>query len=336
MSRFVARRLGGAVIQIVLITAITWTIFYLVAAMTGASPAQRIAGKTASAARIREVQKLLGTDKPYWEQYLRFLGHIVRGDFGYSYVQNRSVASIVWPAAGATASVVIGAAVVWMIFAVLIGGFGALHPGSAGDVLGRSFAILGMSIPVFWVAPMLSLLFAYQPTQGELFGMHVLPAGTRLLPIDGYANLTVDPIQWAYHLVLPWCALATAFAAIYARYVRSLTLEQLSEDYVRTAEAKGLPRTRVLYRHVARNVAPVLLALLGTDVGIALGGALFVETVFNIPGLGYTGISAIQSLDYPVVTGVVTFAALAAVLVNMLVDLAHGLLDPRVRLGGAR
>ena len=335
MSRFLARRLAGSVVQVVFITAIVWVIFYFVAAVTGASPALRIAGKTASAARIRQVEKMLGTDQPYWEQYLRFLGRLARGDLGYSYVENRSVTSIVVPAAGATASVVLGAAVLWMLIAVAIGSYGAVRPRSAGDVLGRSFAVLGMSIPVFWVAPMLSVLLAYQPTQGELFGLHILPAGTRIFPIDGYVNLRDDPVQWAYHLILPWLAYAATFAAIYARYVRTLTLEQLSEDYVRTAEAKGMTRRRLLSRHVGRNVAPVLIALLGTDIGIALGGSLFVESVFNIPGLGYTGISAIENLDYPLVTGVVAFAAVVAVIANTIVDLVHGLLDPRVRLGAA-
>lgn len=335
MSRFVLRRLGAVVVQVLLITIIVWVIFYLVAAITGASPATRIAGLHSTPQRIAQVARAIGTNRPYWEQYLRFLGHLVQGNLGYSYVQDRTVTSIVLPAAAATASVVVGAAILWMLIAMLIGGYGALRPRSKGDVLGRSFAILGMSIPLFWVAPILAYVLAYQPTQGLLLGFPILPAGTRLFPLEGYVNITSDPIQWAYHLILPWLAFSCTFAAVYARYVRTLTLEQLSQDYVRTAEAKGVGPLRLMSRHVARNVAPVLAALLGTDIGIALGGTLFVESVFGIPGLGYTGINAIPNLDYSLVTGVVTFSAVAAVVANTIVDLVHGLLDPRLRLGGA-
>jgi peptide/nickel transport system permease protein len=210
-----------------------------------------------------------------------------------------------------------------------------MKPRSIGDVTGRTFAILGMSVPIFWVAPMLSYLLAFQPTQGLLFGMHLLPKGTRIFPIDGYVRFGKHPGQWAHHLLLPWLAFATTFAAVYARYVRTLTLEQLSEDYVRTAEAKGVGTRRLLVRHVGRNVSPTLAVLLGVDIGTALGGTLFVETVFNVPGLGYTGIHAIQTLDYPLVTGVITFSAVVAVVANTAVDVLHGFLDPRVSIRAA-
>jgi peptide/nickel transport system permease protein len=331
VTGFVLRRLGAGIVQIVAVTFLAWFLFFVIARYTGATPAVRIAGRNPSPERLAQVEKILGVDQPYWRQYLDFLGGVAHGDFGYSFNQNRPVSEIIWPAATATASLVLGAAVVWMLIAIPIGTYGALHPRSAGDVGGRIFAILGMSIPIFWVAPMLAYLLAYQPTQGELFGLHIVPTGTRIFPIDGYVRLFDDPLEWAHHLLLPWFAFATTFAAIYARYVRTLTLEQLSDDYVRTAEAKGMRRRRMLVRHVGRNVAPVLILLLGLDVGIALGGTLFVETVFNIPGLGYTGLNAIQTLDYPVVTGVITFSAVVAVAANTVVDLTHGLLDPRVR-----
>lgn len=333
MTRFVLRRIAAGVVQVVVITFLAWMLFYVIARFTGATPALRAAGRNPSPERLAEVSHQLGTDRPYVVQYARFLKGIFVGDFGYSFNQRRPVADILFPAARATASVVIGGAVVWLAIAVPIGTYGALKPRSAGDVLGRSFAILGMSVPIFWVAPMLSFLLAYQPTQGVLFGLHVLPTGTRIFPIDGYVRLGASPKEWAHHLLLPWLAYATTFAAVYARYIRTLTIEQLGEDYVRTAEAKGMRTQRLLVRHVGRNVAPILTVLLGVDVGIALGGTLFVETVFNVPGLGYTGINSIQTLDYPLVTGVITFAAVAAVAANTVVDLLHGFLDPRVRAG---
>lgn len=335
MTRFVLRRLGAGVAQLVAITFLAWLLFFVIASYTGATPAQRVAGRNPTPERLHQVEHILGTDRPYWRQYVSFLGGIAHGDFGYSFDERRPVAKILFPAATATASLVLGAALVWMLIAIPIGTYGALHPRSAGDVAGRVFAILGMSVPIFWVAPMLSYLLAYQPTQGKLLGLPIVPKGTHLFPIDGYVRLADGPLAWAHHLALPWLAFSTTFAAVYARYVRALTLEQLSDDYVRTAEAKGMRTSRLLVRHVGRNVAPVLAVLLGVDIGIALGGALFVETVFNIPGLGYTGINAIQTLDYPLITGVVTFAGIVAVAANTVVDLVHGLLDPRVRVGHA-
>jgi peptide/nickel transport system permease protein len=333
VSRFVLRRLGAGILQVVIITFLAWMLFYVIARYTGATPALRAAGRNPSPERLAEVSHKLGTDRPYVVQYAHFLKGIFVGDFGYSFNQRRPVSDILFPAARATAAVVAGGAVVWLLIAVPIGAYGALRPRSVGDVLGRTFAIFGMSVPIFWVAPMLSFLLAYQPTQGVLFGLHVLPKGTRIFPIDGYVRFGKNPGQWAHHLLLPWLAYATTFAAVYARYVRTLTIEQLGEDYVRTAEAKGMRTQRLLVRHVGRNVAPILTVLLGVDIGIALGGTLFVETVFNIPGLGYTGINSIQNLDYPLVTGVITFAAVAAVAANTVVDLLHGFLDPRVRVG---
>jgi peptide/nickel transport system permease protein len=333
MRRFVLRRIGGGVVQVVIITFLAWMLFYVIARFTGATPALRAAGRNPSPERLAEVSHKLGTDRSYGVQYLRFLKGIFVGDFGYSFNQRRPVSDILFPAARATASVVLGGAIVWLLIAVPVGAYGALRPRSVGDVMGRTFAIFGMSVPIFWVAPMLSFLLAYQPTQGVLLGLHILPKGTRIFPIDGYVRLGDSPGQWVHHLLLPWLAYATTFAAVYARYVRTLIIEQLGEDYVRTAEAKGMRTSRLLARHVGRNVAPILAVLLGVDIGIALGGTLFVETVFNIPGLGYTGINSIQTLDYPLVTGVITFAAVVAVAANTIVDLLHGFLDPRVRVG---
>jgi peptide/nickel transport system permease protein len=333
MRRFVLRRLGGGVVQVVIITFLAWMLFYVIARFTGATPALRAAGRNPSPQRLAEVSHKLGTDRSYGVQYLKFLKGIFVGDFGYSFNQRRPVSDILFPAARATASVVLGGAIVWLLIAVPIGAYGALRPRSVGDVMGRTFAIFGMSVPIFWVAPMLSFLLAYQPTQGVLLGLHIVPKGTRIFPIDGYVRLGESPGQWAHHLLLPWLAYATTFAAVYARYIRTLIIEQLGEDYVRTAEAKGMRTSRLLARHVGRNVAPILAVLLGVDIGIALGGTLFVETVFNIPGLGYTGINSIQTLDYPLVTGVITFAAVVAVAANTMVDLLHGFLDPRVRVG---
>jgi peptide/nickel transport system permease protein len=331
MRRIVARRLVGALVQILLVTLLAWLLFYVIAKFTGASPAQRIAGKNATRQQIELVSRLLGLDKPYWQQYLIFLNHLIHGNLGFSYVQMRPVSAILWPATRATASLVLGAAVIWLIISAPVGAYGGLRPRSAGDIIGRAVAILGMSIPVFWLSPMISYFFGYQPTQGELLGLPVLPVGTSIFPIDGYVDFGLNPAQWAYHLLLPWITLAIGFAAVYIRFIRTLTAEQLAEDYARTARAKGASTSRILVRHVGRNIAPTVTVLLGADIATALTGVFFVETVFGIPGLGFTGLSAIENLDYPVITGVILVAAIIAVLANTVVDLMHSVLDPRLR-----
>jgi peptide/nickel transport system permease protein len=221
--------------------------------------------------------------------------------------------------------------VVWLSIAIPIGSYGGLRPRSFGDVAGRVIAIVGMSIPVFWLAPVLSYQLGYEPTQGRLFGLPILPVGTQLFPITGYVDLGQNPVQWAYHLILPWITLAIGFAAVYIRFLRTLTAEQLAEDYTRTARAKGASTSRVLIRHVGRNVLPSLTVLLGADVATALTGVFFVETVYAIPGIGYVGLSAIENLDYPVITAVIIVAAVIAVVANTIVDIAHMALDPRIR-----
>jgi peptide/nickel transport system permease protein len=331
VTRILLNRLLGAIVQILVVTLLAWLLFFVIARYTGASPARRIAGKTATAAQVAQVAKVYGLNKPYWEQYIQFLGQLLHGNFGFSYVQQRPVSSILWPAVRATTSLVLGAAALWILVAAPIGAYGARKLHSFGDVAGRAVSIVGMSIPVFWLAPMVSFLFGFQPTQGKLLGLSILPRGTQLFPITGYVDFGADPIEWAYHLLLPWAVLATGFAAVYIRYIRTLTAEQLSEDYTRTAIAKGASMRRVLIRHVGRNVAPTITVLLGADIATALSGVFFVETVFAVPGLGYAGLSAIENLDYPVITAVVIVSAVIAVIANAIVDLLHGALDPRVR-----
>ncbi|HEX9064504.1 MAG TPA: ABC transporter permease [Streptosporangiaceae bacterium] len=331
MRRVVAKRVLGALAQVLVVTLLAWLLFYVIAKFTGASPAQRIAGKNATQAQIQHVARVLGLNKPYWQQYVIFMGHLVRGNFGFSYVQMRPVSAILWPATRATASLVLGAACIWLLIAAPVGAYGGLRPRSAGDIAGRAIAILGMSIPVFWLAPMIAYFLGYQPTQGRLFGLPIVPVGTSVFPIQGYTDFGQSPAQWAYHLVLPWITLAIGFAAVYIRFIRTLTAEQLGEDYARTARAKGASTRRVLLTHVGRNVAPTITVLLGADIATALTGVFFVEAVFAIPGLGFTGLSAIENLDYPVITGVIIVAALIAVLANLIVDLLHAVLDPRLR-----
>jgi peptide/nickel transport system permease protein len=329
--RYGTRRLLAAGVQLLIITFVAYALFFVIADLTGASPAQRVAGKGATPARVREVAHIMGVDRPWYVQYVHFVDRLAHGDFGYSFQRREPVARIVFPAAGVTASLVAGAAVLWLVIAICVGLVGALRPRSLIDRVLTIGVQTSIAAPVFWVAPMLSYLLAYQPTQGRLLGISL---GRRVnwLPIGGYVGPLASPSQWALHLILPWFALAIGFAALYARFVRAFVLEQLAEEYVKTARAKGASEWRIIRRHVGPLVAPAIVTLLGLDVGVALGGALFVEQVFGLPGLGYVGLSSIQNLDYPLTVGTITFAALVAVAANATADLAQAMLDPRIRV----
>jgi peptide/nickel transport system permease protein len=332
VTRYTTRRLTAALAQLLIITFVAYALFFLIADLTGASPAQRVAGKTATPAQVHEIAHIMGIDRPWYAQYAHFVWRLAHADLGYSFARRQPVADIVFPAAGVTASLVLGAAVLWVAIAIVVGLVGALRPRSLVDRVLTIGVQTSIAAPVFWVAPMLSFLLAYQPTQGKLLGVSL---GRRVnwLPIQGYVGPRQDPLEWMHHLILPWIALAIGFAALYARFVRAFVLEQLAEEYVKTARAKGASEWRIIRHHVGHLVAPAIVTLLGLDVGVALGGALFVEQVFGLPGLGYIGLSSIQNLDYPLTIGTITFAALVAVAANAVADLVQAMLDPRVRVG---
>jgi peptide/nickel transport system permease protein len=332
MARFVARRLVVALLQVLIVTLIAYLLFYVISTLTGADPAQRVAGRAATPAEVARVAHLLGTDRPWYEQYVRFLAGVLQGDFGYSFQLRMPVAQVLFPAAGVTAGLVLGAAVVWLLVAIPVGLVGALRPRSVADRLSAILVQIAISAPVFWVAPMLAYLLAYQPSQGQFLWFQI--PRVSLFPIQGYVAPTTSLGGWATSMVLPWIALALGFAAFYARFVRAFVMEQLAEDYVLVARAKGASTAQILGRHVAPIVAPSIVTLLALDVGATLGGALFVEVTFGLPGLGYLAYSSIQNLDYPLTVAVVTFAALMAVLANTIADIVHAAMDPRVRIGG--
>jgi peptide/nickel transport system permease protein len=328
--RFVVRRLLVGVAQVLLVTLLAYLLFYVISDVTGASPAERVAGHAASPAQIARVAHLLGTDKPIYVQYLNFLGNVVHGNFGYSFLQRRPATDLIIPAAGVSMSLILVAVVMWMLIAVPIGLVGALRPRSGWDRVLSAGAQIAIATPVFWLAPLVSYVLAYEPSQGNLLG---IPLGTSVsvFPIEGYVGLAAQPFQWLRHLLLPGFVLALGFAGLYARFVRALVMEQLDEDYVRTARAKGASQRQVLRSHVGRVVAPSIITLLGLDLGAAVGAVLFVELVFGLPGLGFVAINSIQNLDYPVTVGVVTFTGLLTVAAMTIADLLVAVLDPRVR-----
>jgi peptide/nickel transport system permease protein len=330
---FVVKRLMIAVVQVLIVTLLAYLLFFVISDVTGASPAQRVAGHDATPAQIARVAHLLGTDKPIYTQYADFLDHVIRGNFGYSFLQRRPVTQIILPAAAVSMSLILVAGVMWIMMAIPIGLLGALKPRSGWDRALTVFAQVAIATPVFWLAPLLSYVLAFEPSQGNFLG---IPLGTtvNVFPIQGWVSLTANPWEWLHHLLLPAYALALGFTGFYARFVRAFTLEQLDEDYVRTARSKGAGKWRVVRSHVGRVVAPSIITMLGLDIGAAIGGVLFVELVFGLPGLGFVAVNSIQNLDYPVTVGVVTFTGLLTVGAMTLADLSVAMLDPRVRRPG--
>jgi peptide/nickel transport system permease protein len=284
-------------------------------------------GDQASPACLKTATEKLGLDKPVPVQYYKFLERlVVHQDLGTSYATSQSINEKIKKAAPVTASLVFGGAVLWMIIGLSVGIFSALRPRSLIDRAAMVFVLIGVSAHPVWIG----LIFSY------FFGVK-----WHITPIANYANffgappdsgLPGGPAQWAYHMILPWMTFAILFAALYVRMIRANVMETLNEDYVRTARAKGAPEQRILFSHVLRNALLPVVTMLGMDIGVALGGAIFTETVYQLPGLGRTAVVAIGNDDLAVLQGVVVFATIAILFFNLIVDLMYAWIDPRIRL----
>jgi peptide/nickel transport system permease protein len=330
MFRYLVRRLLWAAVLFLVVTVVTYVIFFIVPA----NPAQAAAGKAATSERIKEAEHYLGIDRPVYIQYLKFLGrmmpvsftggpHFKEPSLGRSFANRQEVNEIVLDAAPVTASLVFGAVIVWMSIALPIGILSALRPRSLLDRIAMVAVLIGISAHPVWIG----LILAY--FVGFKLGW---------TPITGYCdfiNPATDcggPVEWAHALVLPWITLAILYAALYVRMIRANTMETLNEEYVRTARAKGAPERVVMRSHVLRNAMLPVVTMLGMDIGLVLGGAIFTETVFSLPGLGQTALQAYNNFDLPVVQGIVVFGTLMIIIFNLMVDLMYAVIDPRIRL----
>jgi peptide/nickel transport system permease protein len=334
MTRYVIRRLLWAVVLFLAVTLVTFVIFYLIPV----NPARAAAGKAASPAEIKVVAHRLYLDRPIYEQYVHFLDRLLHGDLGYSYSSREHVNEVIKQAAPITASLVIGGAILWMLIAIPVGVFSALKPRSFGDRTAMLFVLTGISVHPVWLALVASYLFGYVPTTGSLLGIH-FPAFD-LFPIQGYCSLKGaapgeicgGPYDWVMHLILPWFVFAVGYAAFYVRLVRANTIEVLNEDFVRTARAKGVRPSIVIRSHVLRNAMLPVVTAFGMDIALALAGAVLIEFVFGLPGLGYVAVHSLAQFDYPITLGVVVFASIVVIIANLLVDLLYAWIDPRIRL----
>ncbi|MDX1871894.1 ABC transporter permease [Mycolicibacterium sp. 120266] len=317
MVRFIARRLAGMVAVLFAISVVVFLIFNVI---PNSDPAARIAGKNSDPALIARVSADLGLDQPLPVQYLTMMRKILTGQLT-SYASSQNVTEQIWKGLPATFSLCIGAAVLWMTLAILFGYLSAVHSGKFTDRILTVLSLTGVSMPVFWLA---AILLYYLSFKAQLF------------PTSSYVPLTKDPVQWAYHLILPWTTLAVLYVGFYSRVLRSNMLDAMNEDYVRTARAKGISERQVRIRHVLRNSMIPVVTMFGLDFGVVVGGgAILTETVFNLNGVGLYAGQAIGSLDLPPLMGVTIFGAFFIVLFNTIVDILYAFLDPRIRLGEA-
>ena len=336
MIRYVIRRILWACVLLFGVTVVSFVIFFL----PPTDPAKLVAGKAARPIDIERARHYLRMDEPRWYQYGAFLGRLTgvhwnREDnqvwnfqfkwpsLGQSFATRQDVNSIVWHAAPVTLSLVLGGAIIWMLIALPLGILSALRPRSLLDRFSMVFVLIGISAHPVWIGLIFSYFFGYR---------------LGWTPITGYCNAIHPigscggPVQWAYHLILPWMTFAFLFAALYVRMIRATVMETLTEDYVRTARAKGAPEWQVMRSHVLRNAMLPIVTMLGMDISIALGGAIFTETVYSLPGLGRTLNQSLDSNDFPIMIGIVVFATVCIVVINLFVDLLYAVIDPRIRL----
>jgi peptide/nickel transport system permease protein len=317
MSRFAVRRLLGMLVVLFAVSVIVFLVFNVI---PNSDPAARIAGEKSAgdAQLIHNIEEEWGFDESLPVQYVTMMKLIFTGEL-VSYENQTNVVEEIGAGIPATLSLCVGAAVIWMAFAILLGYLSAVRAGGIADRLLTILALIGISMPVFWLA---GILLIYLTFKVELF------------PGGGYVGLTEDPVDWAYHLILPWTTLAVLYIGFYSRMLRSNMLDTMNEDHVRTARAKGLPERQVRTRHVLRNSLIPIVTLFGLDFGAVVGGgAILTESLFDLHGVGQYAAEAVEKLDLPPLMAVTLFGAFFIVFFNTMVDIAYAKLDPRVRLG---
>jgi peptide/nickel transport system permease protein len=314
MARFIVRRLCGMVAVLFAVSVLTFLIFNVI---PNSDPALRMAGKNATPTLVENITEEWGFDESLPQQYVTMMGKIFSGDV-ISYEGRENVDERIVEGIPATFSLCLGAAVLWMFFGILFGYLSAVRAGGLLDRVLTIVAVTGISIPVFWLAAILLNYLTYQ---------------TEIFPSGGYVEFGESPLEWIEHLILPWVTLAIVYVGIYSRVLRSNMLDAMNEDYVRTARAKGLSERRVMTRHVLRNSLIPIVTLFGLDFGALVGGAIVVEAVFSLNGIGQYAYESLINTDLPPIMAIVLFGAFFVVLFNALVDIAYAWLDPRIRLG---
>src|SRR4051812_6454477 len=316
MLAFIARRVVGMIFVLIAVSFLVFVIFIVV---PGGDPATRIAGKNANDALIANIKKTWGFDQPFYTQYWNMLKRMFDGQL-VSYTSQQKVGQQIIQGMPATFSLAIGAGIIWLFFGILVGVISAVTAGRLSDRVITVLALVGISMPVFW----LGIVTRYYLAEGGLVA--VFPDGE-------YVPFTQDPLQWFTHLILPWLVLAVLFIGFYGRVLRGNILDTINEDYVRTAKSKGLSPRRIMVRHVLRTSLIPIVTLFGLDfAGVLGGGAILTETVFDLHGVDQYAAQSINNFDLPAIMGVPLYGAFFIVFFSVLVDLFYAYLDPRIRL----
>jgi peptide/nickel transport system permease protein len=318
MIVFLLRRLAWSALVIWVVATGVFAIYFAVPR----DVARLVAGTRASDQTLRVVRSRLGLDEPVPIQYIRFLGRLARGDLGASFLTQEPVTTTIARDFPVTASLALGSGLLWLVLGVGAGLVAATRRQSRIDRALTGAALGFYSMPTFLLGQLL-LYFLF-------FRLYM--AGFELFPPGSYVAFSDNPFQWARFLILPWLSVALVTAATYSRLTRSAMLDVMEEDYIRTARAKGLTERRIIYRHVLRSSLAPVVSQFGIDLGAVMGGAIVTEVVFGLPGLGREAVLAITTQDLPVIMGITILSAALVVAANLLVDLVHALIDPRIRL----
>jgi peptide/nickel transport system permease protein len=320
MGRYIARRLLWVAFVLLVITVLSFLIFFV---MPPTDPAVTFAGKIPTKETIAEVRRLFGLDKPILVQVLDFIKRIFLGDqygwpgLGFSFNTRSALKPIIFSRMWVTIQLAVGAAVVWLAVGIPIGILSALRPRSIFDRLAMGFALIGVSAPVFFLGPVFLYVFWFK---------------LRIAPSSGYYSIAGNGVVvWFQHFIMPWVVLALLYAAFYARMTRANLIETMGQDYIRTARAKGLSERRVVVRHGLRASLTPLVTMFGLDFGALLGGAFITETVFNLPGIGNYAIKSAFSGDLYAILDVTLIAGFFITFANLVVDIVYAFVDPRVR-----
>jgi peptide/nickel transport system permease protein len=321
VARFLIRRILQGLFVLLLMTFTIYAIFFL-----GPGPqfvARALAGKSAGPAQVHRIATQLWLDKPWYQAYWHFLTQALHGNLGFDYYHNVPVTTSIAAAAPITISLVIGASILWLAMGLATGILSAVKTRSLLDRFFTTQALFFYSMPTF-VLGLLFILILYSFLTSH--GVAIFPAP------DSWTPFSQNPLSWAHDLILPWFTVALVSAATYTRLTRGSMLDVFGEDYIRTARSKGMSERRVILRHNLRASLTPIVTQFGLDVGVLLGGAVITETVFALPGLGYTAVQAINEQDLPLIMGIVLVASAAVVIANLVVDIFYAVLDPRVRI----
>jgi peptide/nickel transport system permease protein len=313
MIRFAARRLASMVLVLFAVSVLVFLIFN---AIPGGDPAARIAGEHVTPTQLEVIRREWGFDRSLPVQYAHTMEKLFGGDL-VSYFTQVNVRDEIWKGLPRTLSLALGAAFLWVAGGVGLGVLTAARAGQTTDRALSALAVIGVSIPAFWLAAVMS---------------HYLGFELGLFPNAGYVPLADDPLGWAWHMALPWTCLTILFVGVYARVLQVAILDALRTDYVRTARAKGLSERQVVLRHALRNALIPVVALWSLDFGAVIGGgAILIETIFNLQGVGQYTASSLEQLDLPPIMAVSLYGAFFIVILNTVADLIHATLDPRIR-----